>query len=327
MNHDIFISYSSKQKSIADGVCHYLEENGFKCWMAPRDIPVGSEYGDLIEEAIKTCKAVVLVFSEAASISKWVKGEINVAFSEDKPILPFRVDETEIKGGFRVMLNQMHWIDAFPHYSDRLPDLLNSVSGFLGRQPHKVVSGEKVRLETGHKTKEEVERQRALETVLDVDEFGCVFCTDKNIQGKLLIPSTIKGKRVRGIKKLGFNSCYGLTEVEIPDTVTRIGKSAFGMCSDLANIVIPHSVTIIETASFHSCIRLKRVVIPSSVIEIGSFAFSMCNDLTSIVIPNSVMKIGENAFFQCASLKSAKLPRRFADHSLGFPPFTKIEYY
>lgn len=134
MNHDIFISYSSKQKSIADGVCHYLEENGFKCWMAPRDIPVGSEYGDLIEEAIKTSKVVVLVFSEAASISKWVKGEINVAFTEDKPILPFRVDETEVKGGFRVMLNMMHWIDAFPQYADRLPDLLSSICGLLGRQ-------------------------------------------------------------------------------------------------------------------------------------------------------------------------------------------------
>lgn len=138
MTHDIFISYSSKQKSIADGVCHTLEENGFKCWMAPRDIPVGSEYGDLIEEAIKTSKIVVLVFSEAASISKWVKGEINVAFTEDKPILPFRVDETEIKGGFRVMLNQMHWIDAFPQYADRLPDLLNSICGLLGRQVRKV---------------------------------------------------------------------------------------------------------------------------------------------------------------------------------------------
>ena len=141
MNHDIFISYSSKQKSIADGVCHYLEENGFKCWMAPRDIPVGSDYGDLIEDAIKTSKVVILVFSEAASISKWVKGEINVAFTEDKPILPFRVDETEIKGGFRVMLNQMHWIDAFPHYADRLPDLLSSICGLLGRQARKNVAG------------------------------------------------------------------------------------------------------------------------------------------------------------------------------------------
>lgn len=159
MNHDIFISYSSKQKSIADGVCHYLEENGFKCWMAPRDITVGSEYGDLIEEAIKSCRVVVLVFSKAASISKWVKGEINVAFTEDKPILPFRIDETEIKGSFRVMLNQMHWIDAFPQYADRLPDLLNSVCGFLGRQPHKVFDDNE-RLEAERKAKEEPERAR-----------------------------------------------------------------------------------------------------------------------------------------------------------------------
>ena len=138
MTHDIFISYSSKQKNIADGVCHYLEENGFKCWMAPRDIPIGSEYGDLIEEAIKTSKVVVLVFSEAASISKWVKGEINVAFAEDKPILPFRIDETEIKGGFRVMLNQMHWIDAFPSYAERLPDLITSICKITGIQPFPV---------------------------------------------------------------------------------------------------------------------------------------------------------------------------------------------
>lgn len=161
MNHDIFISYSSKQKSIADGVCHYLEENGFKCWMAPRDIPVGSDYGDLIEEAIKTSKVVVLVFSQTASISKWVKGEINVAFTEDKSILPFRIDETEITGGFRVMLNQMHWIDAFPRYADRLPDLLNSVCGFLGRQPQKVTDDSE-RMEAERKAEQErLERERA----------------------------------------------------------------------------------------------------------------------------------------------------------------------
>ena len=133
MNHDIFISYSSKQKSIADGVCRYLEEKGFKCWMAPRDIPVGSDYGDLIDDSIKACKVMVLVFSESASTSQWVKGEVNVAFSENKPILPFRVDETDMKGSFRVMLNQMHWIDAYPDYSEKLPVLVKSICGILGR--------------------------------------------------------------------------------------------------------------------------------------------------------------------------------------------------
>lgn len=143
MNRDIFISYSSKQKSIADGVCHYLEENGFKCWMAPRDIPVGSDYGDLIDDAIKASQVVVLVFSESASISQWVRGEINVAFAENKPILPFRVDDTEIKGSFRVMLNQMHWIDAFPVYSNKLPDLVGAICGIMDRPYNPTASKEK----------------------------------------------------------------------------------------------------------------------------------------------------------------------------------------
>lgn len=134
MDHDIFISYSSKQKSVADGVCHFLEENGYKCWMAPRDIPAGSAYGDLIDEAIVNSKLVVLVFSQAAALSKWVKGEINVAFDENKYILPFRIDETKIAGGFRVMLNQMHWVDAFPHYAEKLPVLLESIRNLIGER-------------------------------------------------------------------------------------------------------------------------------------------------------------------------------------------------
>lgn len=138
MNHDIFISYSSKQKSIADGVCHYLEENGFKCWMAPRDIPAGSEYTDLIVKAIKSSNVVVLIYSQSAGVSRWVKSEINIAFSSDKPILPFRIDETRVVEAFEI-LNQIHWIDAFPQYAERLPDLLKSISVLLGRPAKKVM--------------------------------------------------------------------------------------------------------------------------------------------------------------------------------------------
>ena len=138
MNHDIFISYSNKQKSIADKVCLYLEQKGLKCWIAPRDIPVGSDYADLIETAIKACKVVVLVYSETSAISKWVKGEINVAFSENKHILPFRIDNTEIKGSIRIMLSQTHWIDAFPNYYDQLPSLLESICGIINKQTKQI---------------------------------------------------------------------------------------------------------------------------------------------------------------------------------------------
>jgi hypothetical protein len=38
MAHDVFISYSSKDKPVADAVCAGPEGRGIRCWVAPRDI-------------------------------------------------------------------------------------------------------------------------------------------------------------------------------------------------------------------------------------------------------------------------------------------------
>lgn len=98
MNHDVFISYSSRNKPTALAICHVLEGHGVRCWMAPRDIPPGADYGDVIDEAIVACRLFVLVFSEPASLSQWVKGELNLAFTEKKIIIPYRIDETPVEG-------------------------------------------------------------------------------------------------------------------------------------------------------------------------------------------------------------------------------------
>lgn len=133
MNHDVFISYSSQNKEAAQAICHTLEQNEIKCWMAPRDIPPGSEYGDLIDEAIKKASVVVVLFSETAATSLWVKGELNVAFEEQKVIIPFRLDETPLQGQNRIILNQKHWIDAYPDYKTKFNDLLCAVAQSIGK--------------------------------------------------------------------------------------------------------------------------------------------------------------------------------------------------
>ena len=46
MDHDVFLSYASPNKEAANAVVTALENKGIRCWMAPRDIPAGSEYGD-----------------------------------------------------------------------------------------------------------------------------------------------------------------------------------------------------------------------------------------------------------------------------------------
>lgn len=132
MNHDVFISYSSQDKDAANAICHVLEENNIRCWIAPRDIPAGAQYGDLIDDAIKSCQVVVVLFSETAAVSQWVKSEMNIAFDEQKVIVPVRLDNTPLTGLSRVILNQKHWIDAYPDYKTKFIDLLGAVSNALG---------------------------------------------------------------------------------------------------------------------------------------------------------------------------------------------------
>lgn len=134
MNHDVFISYSSQNIDAAQAICHVLEQNEIRCWMAPRNIPPGSDYGDVIDEAIKECKAVVVLFSETAASSQYVKSEINIAFEEQKTIIPFRLDKTPLKGQNRLILNKTHWIDAYPDYKIKFNDLVAAVGLAVGKE-------------------------------------------------------------------------------------------------------------------------------------------------------------------------------------------------
>lgn len=130
---DVFISYSSRQKNIADAICHVLEEHNIKCWIAPRDIPVGEKYAAVITRAIKDSKLVVLVFSEISAVSPWVESEINIAFSNRKPILPYKVDDANLSDydEFYLMLNNRHWIESVPDFRSRFDELLETVANSL----------------------------------------------------------------------------------------------------------------------------------------------------------------------------------------------------
>ena len=50
---DIFISYSSKDEQIANEICAFFEKEGVNCWIAPRNIEVGKEYGGEIDNSGK----------------------------------------------------------------------------------------------------------------------------------------------------------------------------------------------------------------------------------------------------------------------------------
>jgi hypothetical protein len=83
-----------------------------------------------------------------------------------------------------------------------------------------------------------------------------------------------------GIAGSAFSQCYGLTAIEMPNSLKSIGIDAFSGCTGLTSVVIPDSVK-----------------------SIGSYAFEYCSGLTSVTIGSGVTTIGENAFSNCLKIK------------------------
>lgn len=138
---DVFISYSTKDKAIADAVCHSLEENRIKCWIAPRDVIPGKSYAKQIMQSIKECQVIVLVFSINSNKSEHVENEIDKAFNCGKPIIPFLIDETEMNDELGYYLGRKHWLVAYPDYRKKTGDLIASILRLIGRDRPQIDKG------------------------------------------------------------------------------------------------------------------------------------------------------------------------------------------
>src|ERR1700733_12628577 len=105
MAHDVFISHSAKDKTIADAVCATLESEGIRCWIAPRDVMPGREFGKCIVEAIKQTRIMVLVFTANANDSTPVCKEVERAVNHGVVVLPFRVENVNPDGSLEFFIS------------------------------------------------------------------------------------------------------------------------------------------------------------------------------------------------------------------------------
>jgi len=125
--HDIFISYSTKDQKVVEGLSAYLEQNGIRCFVAYRDIPKGIVWAQAITEAIENCKLMVVVFSENFNCSKHVDREIEMCIEEGKTILTFKIENTEFRGVKKYFLKNLNWIDAFPNPEENFGKLRDNI--------------------------------------------------------------------------------------------------------------------------------------------------------------------------------------------------------
>lgn len=94
----------------------------------------------------------------------------------------------------------------------------------------------------------------------------------------------------------------GVTQIQIPNSVTMIGEAAFADAEDLANITLPLGLTAVSRYMLAGT-AVANVVLPEGVTDIEKGAFEDCSQLRTIFLPMTLKTIDENAFSYCTSLK------------------------
>ena len=136
MPYDAFISYSSHDKVTADATCAALEAAGIRCWIAPRDILPGAEWGEAIVLAINSCRVMILIFSANANESPQIRREVERAVSKGLPIIPVRIEAIAPSHSLEYFIGTVHWLDAMtPPLETHLRRLAETVKTLLQLDP------------------------------------------------------------------------------------------------------------------------------------------------------------------------------------------------
>jgi hypothetical protein len=112
MTHDVFISYSHKDKNVTDAISSILEQNKIRCWIAPRDITPGVPFAEAIIDGIKGSKVFILVYSSNSNHSPQVIKEVDRAVHHGLAIIPLRLEDVPMSKQLEYYVSDVHWLDA-----------------------------------------------------------------------------------------------------------------------------------------------------------------------------------------------------------------------
>ena len=130
---DAFVSYASPDRDAAFRIVEFLEGEGVSCWVAPRDVSPGMEYGEAIIRGIEDSRVLVLILSEESNNSQFVRKEVERAVSKVKPVLPVRIREVSPSGSLEFFIASAQWIDAFKTpMESQLTPLVQAIRGLAG---------------------------------------------------------------------------------------------------------------------------------------------------------------------------------------------------
>ena len=128
---DIFISYARKDRARVNKIANALEKEGYTVWW-DRHIRAGQKFQQEINKAIKSTKAVVVVWSKHSITSHWVQDEAQHGVTNNA-LVPVMIDEVATPLGFGQIHSSMLYDGGDnPTASEEWEDFLESVREVVG---------------------------------------------------------------------------------------------------------------------------------------------------------------------------------------------------
>ncbi len=235
----------------------------------------------------------------------------------------FEVKKNELCG-FVTELKNEHWWQSFPLSRGEYPFIIEVPSGVTTIKENafnglKAGSNGKImvvlpegvtKLEKGAFTGCEINKLFISDTVKAIDQDAFRLSkigeieVDKTSPFYKSIDGTLFDKDMTTLIRFGGKA---LTEYEVPNGVSVIGKRAFENTQQLESVYLTDTVVTIQDGAFYNS-GIKQISLSYNVTGLGQNAFAMCKNLTSFIIPYGLVSVNHRLFYGCESLESVTIP-------------------
>jgi len=125
----IFTSYAHEDMKTVFKVIKNLNKSRYRIWY-DEGIEPGFEWPEVVGKAIIKCSQFIVFMSPYATMSRNVRNEINLAFTEKKDILVIFLEETRLTEGMMLQIGTVQFINKYEltekEFFDKLKKVINS---------------------------------------------------------------------------------------------------------------------------------------------------------------------------------------------------------